>query len=168
MVSCDFSFSPKFPLFFGLTWGRLENRLEVLAYDVSMLLAFLQPPFGLWPMVLAWGCCLTEAPVTIAERHRKQKNSCLCVFELRNSSAGLQYTCAHILVLQMQQPELDNLHISVHLGSLKGYHACSDLQSVCDLQHDAAWNNVGWSLKRLASTAQQSNLLIYHLFSQPY
>ena len=84
-------------------------------------------------MVLAWGCCLNEALVTIVERHRNQK---MLVFVY--SSAGLQSTCAHILVLQMQQPELDNLRISVHLDSLKCYHACSDLHRVCDLQHDAA------------------------------
>lgn len=86
-------------------------------------------------------------------------------------SAELQYTCAHTLLLQMQQPELHNLRINVHLDSLKCCHACSDLQRVCDLQHDVAWNNVGWSLKRLASTAQQFNLqyfMTYHLLSWPY
>ena len=49
-----------------------------MACDVSLLLATLQLPFGLWPMVLACGC-LNEALVNIAERHWKQNHSFLRV-----------------------------------------------------------------------------------------
>lgn len=152
MIVCKYMHglvSPNFFLLFGLIWAYVKDRLEVLevlAYDVSLLLAFLQS--SLWAMVNGvslgllpqWGSCYNRW------KAQETKNFLsLCILQLQ-----LQYTCAHIFLLQIQQPELDNLCISVHLDSLKIYHACSDLQTGCDLQHDAAWNNVGWSLQRLA------------------